>query len=193
MQYPGAGVARELRRLLCWVPAKRFGAAMLRVACMAWNWVLAAGTPELQVRAWWGAARTGRQGLQPGQSLSKVASKLRSGVHTRVCVAPRAMHPWHHATPSLSARQVALLTEIADAFSYTVRARMGLWARHATRRHAAAPAANGGANGSVAGGAAAGEHRHEDPAAAVDAIAAHHLWISFLWEVRCPLWVPRPD
>lgn len=43
-------MSRELRRLLAWVPVKRFSAALMRVAVMAWHWVLAAGTPELQVR-----------------------------------------------------------------------------------------------------------------------------------------------
>lgn len=60
VQYPGASVSRELRRLLAWVPVKRFSAALMRVAVMAWHWVLAAGTPELQVQglwwSWWGAA-----------------------------------------------------------------------------------------------------------------------------------------
>lgn len=50
VQYPGASVSRELRRLLAWVPVKRFSAALMRVAVMAWHWVLAAGTPELQVK-----------------------------------------------------------------------------------------------------------------------------------------------
>lgn len=47
-------MSRELRRLLAWVPVKRFSAALMRVAVMAWHWVLAAGTPELQVRGWVG-------------------------------------------------------------------------------------------------------------------------------------------
>lgn len=51
VRYPGSGVSRELRRLLCWAPVKRFNAAMMRVAVVAWHWVLAASSQELQVRA----------------------------------------------------------------------------------------------------------------------------------------------
>jgi uncharacterized membrane protein YgcG len=131
VQYPGAGVCRELLRLLCWVPVKRFSVGMMRVAVVAWHWVLAAAPQELQM---------------------------------------------------------TLLSEIADAWAYTVRARMGLFAHHSTAQHAdGSGEANGhsDANGSAVDGDG-GSHR-ADAAAAVDAIQAHHLWVAFLWEVRC-LW-----
>ncbi|KAL4452207.1 hypothetical protein ABPG75_007869 [Micractinium tetrahymenae] len=137
VQYPTAGVSRELRRLLCWVPVKRFTSAMMRVAVVAWHWVLAAGSPEVQL---------------------------------------------------------ALLSEIADAWAYTVRARMGMFApfdaAHAAQHSSgigSAPAAGPAGSGEEAttGGAAGsnGEEQHVDAAAAADAIHAHHLWIVFLWEV----------
>ena len=133
VQYPGAGVCRELLRLLCWVPVKRFSVGMMRVAVVAWHWVLAAAPQELQM---------------------------------------------------------ALLAEIADAWAYTVRARMGLFAHHSTTQHADGGGeanGHGDANGSAADGD--GVHLRADAAAAaaaaVDAIQAHHLWVAFLWEVRC--------
>ena len=131
VQYPGAGVGRELLRLLCWVPVKRFNVGMMRVAVVAWHWVLAAAPQELQM---------------------------------------------------------ALLAEIADAWAYTVRARLGLFAHHSTTQHADGSGeanGHGDSNGSAADGDG-GPHR-ADAAAAVDAIQAHHLWVAFLWEVRCGL------
>lgn len=49
VQYPTASVSHELGRLLCWAPVKRFSSALMRVAVVAWHWVLAAGTREVQV------------------------------------------------------------------------------------------------------------------------------------------------
>lgn len=85
--------------------------------------------------------------------------------------------------------QVALLGEILDAWSYTVRARLGLFAPHDTQLHthtAGADGDSGAADGGGADGAdghSAGTHA-EDAAAAVDAVLAHHQWIAFMWEVR---------
>lgn len=101
---------------------------------------------------------------------------------------------------------MALLAEIADAWLYTVRARMGLFA-HYDPQHSHAhvdetSSIGGGANGiadGVANGVANGDggSQHQaDAAALVDAIEAHHLWVAFLWEVRgidlWPLSRPRP-
>lgn len=90
--------------------------------------------------------------------------------------------------------QVALLAEIADAWAYTVRAGMGLFApfdaTHAAQHSsgigsaaATGPAgsSSGGANGGMHG--SDGEEQHGSSASVVDAIHAHHLWIAFLWEV----------
>lgn len=164
VQYPGTGVSRELRRLLAWVPVKRFSTAVMQVAVMAWHWVLASGSQELQV---------------------------------------------------------AMLSDITDAWSYTVRARMGLFADYDADQHAAHAAgagsanvvdssngdvngdangdasaldcANGDANGSASGGSSPSAAAHADPAAEVDAIRAHHQWVAFLWEVRVQLvgWARR--
>lgn len=93
------------------------------------------------------------------------------------------------------------MSDIADAWCYTVRARMGMFARHDTTPHVdsaaadgAASGANGGADGanggsprgSDAGGSPSAAHGSaaERAEAEVDAIQAHHMWISFLWEVR---------
>ncbi len=90
--------------------------------------------------------------------------------------------------------QVALLSEIADAWAYTARARMGLFApfdaAHAAQHSSgigSAPAAvpAGAGDGGVNGGVhdSSGEEQHAAPGVAVDTIHAHHLWIAFLWEV----------
>lgn len=138
MRYPGSPVSRQLLRLLCWVPTKRFSAAVMRVAVLAWHWVMAAGGQEAQV---------------------------------------------------------ALLAEQAEAWCFTVRARLGLFADAAPGPlHApAAPSAElptgvgsggGGGGGDGGGKDPARLHMHAaDVAAAADAVEAHHLWVAFLWEV----------
>ena len=69
VQFPTSSVSRELLRLLCWVPAKRFCLPMQRTAVMAWHWVLAAGSAELQaallaeIAAAWAFTARARLGL----------------------------------------------------------------------------------------------------------------------------------
>lgn len=46
---PGCLAARQLLRLLCWVPTKRFSARLMEVAAVCWHWVMAAGGPETQL------------------------------------------------------------------------------------------------------------------------------------------------
>lgn len=91
---------------------------------------------------------------------------------------------------------MALLTEIADAWVYTVRARMGLFAHYDLEQHAAAGNGSGGgvggdhgANGNSTSGVNGGSDdghaaAYAEAEAVVDAIRAHHLWTAFMWEVR---------
>lgn len=92
------------------------------------------------------------------------------------------------------ALQVALLSEITDAWAYTARARMGLFApfdaAHAAQHSsgigsaaAVGPAGSPGDEGTDDDDVGSNGEQQHDPAAAVDSIHAHHLWVSFLWEV----------
>ncbi len=105
---------------------------------------------------------------------------------------PSAYHatphkPLHPSCPP-GLPQTALLGDILDAWSYTVRARLGLFAPHDTQQHTH----TAGANGATSNGEAGGEQNGDDgsathaeaAAAAVDGIMAHHQWIAFMWEVR---------
>ncbi|KAL4857248.1 Phosphatidylinositol 4-kinase alpha 1 [Chlorella vulgaris] len=146
VRYPGSPVSRQLLRLLCWVPTKRFSAAVMRVAVLAWHWVMAAGGQEAQV---------------------------------------------------------ALLAEQAEAWCFTVRARLGLFADavlgplHARAAPSAEAPTGVGSGGGGGGGDGGGDGGGKDPArphlhaadvaAAADAVEAHHLWVAFLWEVTLQL------
>lgn len=82
-------------------------------------------------------------------------------------------------------QQTALLGDILDAWSYTVRARLGLFAPHDTQQHTHMAGANGTSNGEEDGeqnGDSSNPHA-EAAAAAADGIMAHHQWIAFMWEV----------
>ena len=67
--YPVSGISRQLLRLLCWAPAKRFGLRTVQGGTLAWNWVASASSKEARVALLsevvecWLATRTARLGL----------------------------------------------------------------------------------------------------------------------------------